>query len=1033
MLIVFSTVLLYGALPTTRDPALLNSTLFRTFEVEHTFWDGNQISTIHGNHGDNVSYHITGNSGLEWPKGSGKAVVFQSGIWIAAGKIKPHGESEWQSDPEDIRTAAAEYTVEFVPGPIDTTYEDGHIYEIHRVEVDAFLNNNYATFSQMKTEIPVTIGTSRQTIEVAFPTDDFINWPAHLGAPYVDANNDRLYNIADGDYPDILGDQFHWYVMNDADASVHIPLWGTEPMNLEIQTSLFGFNQSGALGDTWFLRYVMINDGNDDLDSVFVSMWHDDDVGQADDDLVACDTTLSLGFTYNDADGDGQFGVEAPATGSDFFQGPVVESEGDQAVLLKWNRLESYHLDTLENYRQLPMTSFVKYINGDPDFVDPNTAQEAYNYMNALVGPTGDPYVDPTTGLPTNFVHAGDPVSGTGWIDATPADKRFLMTSGPFHFAPGDTQEVVGCIIVAQGSNWAKSVTKLKYFDKFAQAAFDANFDVCSAAIPTVSVDQLDQKIVLSFEEDSETVEEYTCTDYSFEGYNIYQGESPNGPWHRMVTYDIVNDVKIILDLVLDEDTGELIEVPSQFGSDSGLEHHIEITEDIIRSRDLINYRKYYFAVTSYVYDSEAAQRVIESPFQAVTAIPMGSGLGSDLGSTYGDTIVVNHISGSADLKTYPLVVKPYELTNDDYELFFTYDLVNQTNYWNLVNTTDEDTLFEDKTAFPEESIDITDGFIVTFEDASFDPPAAVKDYSQTVDGDGLDTTSLLFAGDESYWTNNPIGMNYGGGTDSVALLQKDLKFVFTEERQNASVWGLSGGVLSNSVPFELWSMEDSTRINVGILIYTGGESEWDYIDSSEVISVVDGDSVYAWKINNSRIIPIYTDYDPDTTFAIGNDWNGWVVSFSNTGTLIAAGDEFEVYFTNPIVSGQDVFQFTTAGLMTNQDPKAQLKLINVFPNPYFGRNVEETNPLDRFITFTHLGIGAHKVRIFTISGDLIKTIEQENLFENDSGNLIRWDLRNQAGVPVASGMYIAHIDTPYGEKVLKLAVMLPEERLDVY
>ena len=379
MLIVFSTVLLYGALPTTRDPALLNSTLFRTFEVEHTFWDGNQISTIHGNHGDNVSYHITGNSGLEWPKGSGKAVVFQSGIWIAAGKIKPHGESEWQSDPEDIRTAAAEYTVEFVPGPIDTTYEDGHIYEIHRVEVDAFLNNNYATFSQMKTEIPVTIGTSRQTIEVTFPTDDFINWPAHLGAPYVDANNDRLYNIADGDYPDILGDQFHWYVMNDADASVHIPLWGTEPMNLEIQTSLFGFNQSGALGDTWFLRYVMINDGNDDLDSVFVSMWHDDDVGQADDDLVACDTTLSLGFTYNDADGDGQFGVEAPATGSDFFQGPVVESEGDQAVLLKWNRLESYHLDTLENYRQLPMTSFVKYINGDPDFVDPNTAQEAYN------------------------------------------------------------------------------------------------------------------------------------------------------------------------------------------------------------------------------------------------------------------------------------------------------------------------------------------------------------------------------------------------------------------------------------------------------------------------------------------------------------------------------------------------------------------------------------------------------------------------------------------------------------------------------
>ena len=39
--------------------------------VEHVIWDGNQISTIHGNHGDVVSYHISGNSGLEWPKGSG--------------------------------------------------------------------------------------------------------------------------------------------------------------------------------------------------------------------------------------------------------------------------------------------------------------------------------------------------------------------------------------------------------------------------------------------------------------------------------------------------------------------------------------------------------------------------------------------------------------------------------------------------------------------------------------------------------------------------------------------------------------------------------------------------------------------------------------------------------------------------------------------------------------------------------------------------------------------------------------------------
>ena len=52
---------------------------------------------------------------------------------------------------------------------------------------------------------------------------------------------------------------------------------------------------------------------------------------------------------------------------------------------------------------------------------------------------------------------------------------------------------------------------------------------------------------------------------------------------------------------------------------------------------------------------------------------------------------------------------------------------------------------------------------------------------------------------------------------------------------------------------------------------------------------------------------------------------------------------------------------------------------------------------------------------------------------ENDPGNIVRWDLRNNGGVPVASGMYLAHIETDYGDKILKLAIMQPEERIDVY
>ena len=62
-----------------------------------------------------------------------------------------------------------------------------------------------------------------------------MNWPVDDRAPWVDANNDDIYNPPDGDHPDIIGDMFHWYVMNDAGAAPHASLFGTAPMNLEVQ------------------------------------------------------------------------------------------------------------------------------------------------------------------------------------------------------------------------------------------------------------------------------------------------------------------------------------------------------------------------------------------------------------------------------------------------------------------------------------------------------------------------------------------------------------------------------------------------------------------------------------------------------------------------------------------------------------------------------------------------------------------------------------------------------------------------------
>jgi hypothetical protein len=786
--------------------------------------------------------------------------------------------------------------------------------------------------------------------------------------------------------------------------------------------------------------------------------------------------------------------------------------------------------------------------------------------MNGLVGTSGDPYLD-HNGEATVFVHSGDPTTGTGWIDEEPADRRYLMTSGPFTFNVGDTVEVVGSIIIAAGSNWAKSITKMLYFDNFAQGAFDANFDICSPVPPRVEVSQLDKKVILSFEEKSDVVEEYTCAGYSFQGYNIYQGESVVGPWHRVTTYDVVDGVKLILDNALDEATGELLEAPSQFGTDSGIDHYIEITDDIIGNAALINYRQYYFAVTAYAYDGGADPRVIESPINAYTAIPRPPGVGSELAISSSDDLTVTHTAGLAGATVHPTVVDPYLLTGNNYSFETTtlihgsydidsvsfdassfiatlagltgatsdqFDVMNVADntvagdtsitldivivggdvtnanltstllgssdtltailgatvtmnssdgYWELyegddlqLSGTDFPVTAEHYTVLTEANNGIppagyyitntlTDGFIFNLQNPTWFLSAPAS-HGMTVDSDT--STSFTFSATGTA-NNNTMGgfleflhNNYGlaepSGAAGFTDLQKDLRYIFSEEGSVASY--VKNSILQGStpqdtfitVPLEIWDIEGDDSTRLGILAYQIAGN----LPSPEVglysVTAIDTDSVaVSFKFNNNiAYIPVYEEYDLTKFNAADGLYGyhpfddaekfGWIVSASSSAGEFEFGNEYEFSFDNPIVQGSDTYTFTATGQSSAASTKDQMELINVYPNPYFGQNPEETIPQNRKVYFTHLGIGTTTIRIFTISGDLVQTITHEILTENaaeDSRAI--WDLRNDNGIPVASGVYFAHITVQdvsgadIGEKVLKLAIFQPEERLDVF
>ena len=370
---------------------------------DHAHFDTNTIDCKMSNDGLIVDHRVTGNSGMEWPRGTGLTVDFASGLWLAG------------VGHEDgiLRTAVVEYSSELVPGPWGEDPEDER-FRIYKINADG--------------------------------TGDWDEWPADQGAP-VDEYGD----------PGIIGDQTVWWVSNDGESDQHDHVFSTDPMEVEIHYSVFGFDRNDALGHAMLIRWDIINKGDRQYDSCYVALWDDPDVGDASDDLVGCDTTLGLGYAYNSGPVDAFYGTLPPALGFAFLQGP--EEPAGSGVYV-------------------PMTSFVYYWGAAPDpYGDPASPTQAYWFMKGFAA-DGTPYRD-HLGHETRFVFAGDPVTGTGHIDGvevSPGDRRSLMSSGPFTLAPGDTQVVAGAKIVASGYNHLRAVSTLRSFARLIRSAYDNGF-----------------------------------------------------------------------------------------------------------------------------------------------------------------------------------------------------------------------------------------------------------------------------------------------------------------------------------------------------------------------------------------------------------------------------------------------------------------------------------------------------------------------------------------------------------------------------
>jgi hypothetical protein len=975
-----------------------------------TRMDVNNLDMFVTNQGS-FAYNIgTGNSGLIFPKGTNKAAIYAAGIWIGA---KVDGQ---------VRTSVAEYSNTYGPGPI---LPNGRPADP--------TNPRYQAYK-------ITLGDG--------PTSaDYANWPRADGAPVVGPDS----------LPGLIGDQTIWSVFNDS-SRVANNAASAIGLGVEIQQTTFAFNRTGSLGDVIFMKYLIINKGANTLVDTYVSIWSDPDLGGSSDDLVGCDTTLSLGYCYNATNTDNIYASTPPAVGFDFFQGPI----GDDG-------------------RELPMTSFNKYING----TDPDSPAKAYYYQQGLAA-DGATVIDPTTNLPSKFMHAGDPTKATGWLDSNPADRRMMLSSGPFTMAPGDTQTVVCAVIVGQGKDRLTSITALKFNDKFAQAAFDANFDLPSPPPrPVVNAARVDNEIVLYWGDTSETT--YDEPGYVFEGYNVYMGESVAGPWKRVVTYDLSDNLAFIFDDQFDLETGVVINKPVQFGTDSGIRRRVMITTDENRGGTLRNGRSYFFGVTAYGYGDSAAAglKTLENSIDPIELVPQQPSAGTILGDGgAGDTLNVVH-AGTSDGRVYPILLNPAATTGETYEVTFDADSVGA--FWDLKTTGGRTVLAHQRNQTGDEVYAEADGILWKVVGAipgfkRNTRPRPMVDEIMAPDSLGVPQPvppdkwggpgNDLFLSIGSTGTYI-IAVGGGDGTETSAISRFvrseannsgwDIIMKWDDDPDNYAWWSFNDGQAAH-VPFGLYQRnpadgEDVRLIPVMNGTYTPGVFDFapDSVDVDAVFGYLITDWIYVFTIDPNA--GTYADFvadardngviDVDVTGEAGveliarmvigsaqieDDPETPDVNEARPPVLPATGTVIQFSTTKPNTP-LDKFTIATRGVKFDASVmKNDLSLIRVVPNPYFAHSAYEMNQFERVVKFTRMPPMA-TVRIFNLAGDLVRTLEKDN----PSSSFLAWDLQTDRRLPVGSGVYIYHIEgknaagAAMGTTTGRMAIFVEKERLNTF
>jgi hypothetical protein len=703
--------------------------------------------------GNNIEALITNYGQLFWNGGSAgfrspapvfsnndnqnpASTIFAAGLWIG-GKIGG-----------DVKASASIYSSSYIPGEITSIANDANLTPLFadknlpKYKIYYYFSDQHIEFLNDLLLLADTTATGK--------VHQFANNQLALALNY---KTEWLEAINQGAPSVPPGDVSAFMIYHDADISQHSnSSLRTKRLNVQIRQLNWLFRSDfDGINNAVFTQLEFINMNPVPIIEMYASIWHDADIGNANDDYVGSDYELGIGYTYNGNGNDNIYdllGIAPPAVGIDFLEGPIVSDPSTNVIKrgssfpIFFNQSENYVARSsdliLPNKKVLKASSIVYYNNTAAVDGNPSNSTHIYNYMQAK-NQEANPFSVQTEAInngltsieKSNYFFNGDPLLGSGWIETSaPDDKRLLINSGPFtldvyndinnngkvDFGDAGYNKIVFATFNSFGSNHKTSVAKLKYDNLDIKSIYQSTYYKQPNLPEPILSSKSDYKEIrldwttsnISFNDPDGTsitqnTESYSADGYIFQGYQIVQFTDTNLKDYIDIKFiDKIDNIGIVSQNIVDND-GDVILKPVVKGTNSGITNKFIINKNYINNQSLDANALYNYGIRAYAVKPDAKnKKVIFSNWEKVSNLSINLNFDTIPIVSYGDLVTYN--SNIQDNNALHIeVIDPYATTNAYYKI--TFDTLTVKKYhlgysntdsipvgtlvWNLFKNTD--------------------------------------------------------------------------------------------------------------------------------------------------------------------------------------------------------------------------------------------------------------------------------------------------------------------------------------------------------